>query len=197
MKGHIFRASRRGDVKVIGMVSPSHKIEDIRREVPHGVTVTIPGELAVQSKDLWRGISQHHLFQLPSAAPPAPTSTQQAASNTSQLETQVQELSSRVRALEAENKELRDKDDTQTARKLDEILAALQERPVVVMPGQVATAAAPVTEEETVDGSAPMYLPDQIHPEDANVRIDVKGESATSDAVSAANALRKLRKKGH
>jgi hypothetical protein len=180
---------RSGDVRVIGLVAGTHILEDIARDVPHGVTVTIPGELAVRSKDLWRAISQKCIFQLPSASPPSP----QLGYDIGQLEGQISDLAARLRALEAENKLLREKTETQTARKLDEIISVLQSRPqtVVITEKEVKT----VKPEERVDGTAPIFLPSKLHPDGAAVvRIDVPGENASSDVIDAANRLRKMRK---
>jgi len=193
----VIRGSRQGDIRVIGLVVGTHVIEDIGRDVPHGVQVIIPGHLAVQSKDLWRAINQKCLFQLPTAAPPpqfVPTSDNNSY-EVEQLEAQVRGLSTRLKALEAENKVLREKqDDSQTAQKLDEILSALQNQTQIMVP--VGQAAFAQDDSEKVDGEAPMFLPDKIHPEDVEARIDIKAESVPSEAAEAASQLRKLKKSG-
>jgi len=188
----VMRGSRAGDIRVIGLVAGTHVIEDIGRDVPHGVQVVIPGHLAVQSKDLYRAISQKCLLQLPTAAPPPQYIGPGVGQETEHLELQIRELSERLKVLEAENKVLREKkDESQTAQKLDEIIQALQNQTTIMVPvGKDAS----VPEEEKVDGSAPMFLPDKIRPEDADVRIDVSGKAAPSDAMNAANKLRQLRK---
>jgi hypothetical protein len=190
----ILKANVMGDIRVIGLVSPSHTIEDIARSVPHGVEVIVEGHLAVQSKDLWTAISQQKLIQLPSVAPSPRYRAGPNRAEVSALEEQVRDLHARMQALEAENKALRGKDDTQTALKLDAIIEELQKRPTVVPGVVVRDQDASIPPEEVVDGTAPMFLPDKIHPEDASVRIDVQGESAPSEVISAADRLRKIKK---
>jgi len=176
---------RLGDVRVFGLVAGTHVLEDISRDVPCGVTVTIPGELAVRSKDLWRAISQRCIFQLPSAAPPPQFST---SPEREQLEAQVKELSTQVKALADENRSLRESlqnSNQNYSQKLDTILSALQNRAVFVDRG--------FTPSPEVEIKAPLFIPSKIIPEDVTVRIDVQGEVIQSDAISVAERVRKLR----
>lgn len=180
---------RLGDIRVIGLVAGTHVLEDISRDVPYGVTVTIPGELAVRSKDLWRAISQKCVFQLPSASPPQQFST---SSGRGHLEAQVKELSLQVQTLANENRSLREslQSSSQTySQKLDTILSALQNKAIFVDRGVI-----PVSLDEVADSTAPVFIPSKIRPEDVSVRIDVQGEIVKSDVASVAEQVRKVRK---
>jgi hypothetical protein len=181
---------RLGDIRVIGLVAGTHVLEDISRDVPYGVTVTIPGELAVRSKDLWRAISQKCVFQLPSVSSP-----QQISINSGKeyLEAQVKELSLQVQTLANENRSLREslQSSSQTySQKLDTILSALQNKAVFVDRGAIS-----VSLDEVADGTAPVFIPSKIRPEDVSVRIDVQGEVIKSDVSSVVEQVRRVRKK--
>jgi hypothetical protein len=189
------RAMTTGDIRVIGLVAGTHQIEDIQRDVPHGMTVTIPAELAVRSKDLWRGIYQKCLFQLPTAAAaPAPMASVPDPERP-RLEAYIRDLESQLRTMAAENMSLREElrrgsqDQTQ---KLDSILAALANGAALAGPSG---AAKPMFQrEEVADGSAPTFLPSQIKPKDVDVRIYIQGESSQADVSGMAERLRKVRK---
>jgi len=196
---------RSGDVRVIGLVAGTHIIEDIGMDVPHGVTVTIPGDMAIRSKDLWRGISQKCLFQLPSAAPPPgqylpatpAVSVIQPDPDRPRLEARIRELENKVLTLEVENRLLRElRGEPQGTQnrdsKIDSILEALQNAtlsgPRPMFGGGTSR------KEEVADGTAPTFLPSEIRMRDADVRIDIQGESSTtSDVSGAAERLRKMR----
>jgi hypothetical protein len=209
-----------GDVRVTGLVPDRHTIEDINVNVPYGMTVTIPAELAVQSKQLWLGISQHKLLQLGSASPAPkflpPTALNQAGhkerekleAKVRELNDQIADLKTEVQSLRTENQSLRTNlaakgngaaataavMDPEINAKLDALMAALKSG--VPMAGGVAGATT-TPKREIADGEAPTFLPSQIKPEDAQVRIDVQGESSESASISsAAEKLRKLRKGG-
>jgi hypothetical protein len=180
---------QKGDIKVIGLVAGTHVIEDIGRDVPHGMTVTIPVELAVRSKDLWRAISQKCLFQLPTvAAPPQyPPPDQEKP----RLEARILDLEAKVRMVTAENLTLREelrRGAQDQSQKLDSILAAIQNGiPMAgVRPGR--------PPEEVADGTAPTFLPSRIKSDDLTAHIDIQGESSTADVAGAAERLRKMRK---
>jgi len=193
-----------GDVRVFGLVSPSHLIEDIGRDVPHGVEVVIPVELALRSKDLWRSISQHFLAQLPTIATTVPKQLAAPDSERPRLEARIRELEALVRDLDAqlrasqaESLSLR----SELARvlqaqdhstKLDSILAALQSGVAVGPTGR--PMAAP--RQEVADGSAPTFLPSEIKPKDVTVRIDIQGEESLSDVSGIGERLRRLRREG-
>lgn len=189
-----------GDVRVIGLVAGSHTIEDIGRDVPHGETVTIPADQAFRSKDLWRGISQKCLMQMPLiAATPSYVPPQQAlpAPERQRLEGHIRNLEAQLRSMAAENlglkEELRRASEAQ-AQKLDTILAALQNGIPVAVGLGASRVAAP--KQEVADGSAPTFLPSEIKPKDVSVHIEIQGEAAPSELSNAAERLRQMRNKG-
>jgi hypothetical protein len=181
-----------GDIRVIGLVMGTHVLEDLGMDIPHGVTVTIPGEKAVRSKDLWRAISQKCLFQLPSVSPPPPSAPR---AGDEELAAKMRTLEERNVFLEAEVLRLHGLLDAAGQQKntLDEILKAVQagglvQRVIVTEQGH-----RPVSS-EVADGSAPTFIPSDITPKDAESRIEVRKEESTSgDISSAREALRKLR----
>jgi len=190
-----------GDIRVIGLVSPTHLIEDIGRDVPHGVEVVIPVDMALRSKDLWRGISQHALAQLPTIATTVPKLSApdperpRLEARVRELESVVRDLETQLRVSQAESLSLRFELERSTqaqehAVKLDTILAALQN-------GVVPTAGRPLAapRQEVADGSVPTFLPSEIKPRDVTVRIDIQGESSQSDVSGIGDRLRKIRNK--
>jgi hypothetical protein len=187
---------RLGDVRVIGLVAGTHLIEDIARDVPHGVTVTIPGELAVRSKDLWRAIAQKCIFQLPSASPPLERVAAQAVDpERPRLDARIRELEDQIRSLEGENKGLRGSSAQSDDRdqKLDSILAALQTGAVF---SSSFPSGVPIKKQEVADGTAPTFLPSEIRSRDMDARIDIQSESSVSGVSEAAERLRKIRQGG-
>jgi hypothetical protein len=190
------------DIRVVGLVAGTHLIEDISRDVPYGMVVVIPADMALASKDLWRAINQKFLYRLPSIP-----NTQQVAPMTDQekqrLERYARELESHVLRLQSENQELKeqlkawqDKSDAIMAGKLDSILAMLQagvpvQGGAVVRGNDSSQKTIPL-----VDGSAPTFLPSEIRSKDLEARIDVQPESSSSGVSEAAERLRKMRNKG-
>lgn len=180
------------DVTVMGLVMGTHLIADIGMDVPHGVSITIPGELAVRSRDLWLGISQKKLFRLGAGArpsgpgrPPPPKVTEAEA------------LLARNKLLEAEVETLKGALGEQGS-KLDAILAALAARPQVI--NTTVIQGGPQTpvraNPDVVGGEAPTFIPSEIKPKNAEVRAEVKTAEAEGAGVSDAGAkLRQLRKK--
>jgi hypothetical protein len=188
-----------GDVRVIGMVAGNHVLEDIGRDVPFRTLVIIPEDQALMSKDLWRSISQGALCQIPSA--PYPSSTAALPDpDKIRMEKYATELEGHVVRLQTENDALKRQLEggaDQHSAKLDEILKAIKSGVMVAppQPAQQQAAASRPVPEETVDGSAPTFLPSEIKPRDIEARINIQGEESNSDAVSdAADRLRQLRK---
>lgn len=200
--------SANGDVRVVGLVAGNHLIEDISRDVPYGVVVVIPADLALISKDLWRSLNQKFLYQLPTI----PT-TQQADPMQDQekhrLERYARELESHVSRLESENRMLKEqlksvesqaskiealqglKSDPTLGSKLDSILLMLQ----AGVPAQGGIRGNnPSQRGSEIDGSAPTFLPSEIRQKDLEARIDIQPESNSSNVSEAAERLRKLRK---
>jgi hypothetical protein len=185
-----------GDVRVVGLVTGTHLIEDIGRDVPYGVMVTIPADLALRSKDLWRGVEAKCLHRIPAVLATA------VDQEKIRLRQYITELESHLAQLTQENVALKAQLEKSSAivppsydAKLDSILAAIQ-NVAVVAPGSVGTTVTTKAPTEIVDGSAPTFLPSEIKPKDVNARIDVQGEKSESSGLSeAAERLRKLRKK--
>jgi hypothetical protein len=194
-----------GDVRVLGMVAGNHVIEDLGRDVAYRTIVVIPEDQALMSKDLWRGISQGFLFQVPSA----PYQTQAAAlpdPDRARLDKYVYELEAHVLRLQMDRDRLENEktalkrqldDSADHSAKLDAILKAVQSGVSTGPQHFQAPLARPTPHDnDFVDGSAPTFLPAEIHPKDLDARINIRGEEATSGVVSdAADRLRQFRKK--
>ena len=189
-----------GDVRVVGLVSGTHLIEDIGRDVPYGVMVTIPGELALRSKDLWRGVESKCLHRVSAVLSNAPDQEKV------RLRQYITELESSLAQLKQENDALRAQLEKATAApaapsydaKLDSILAAIQNVNVTVVAPSVPVGTTVPTKQSqnVIDGSAPTFLPSEIKPKDVDARIDVQGEKSEASGVSSASErLRKLRQK--
>jgi len=195
-----------GDMRVIGLVHGTHVLEDIGMDVPYGVTVYIPADKAMRSKDLHRAISSRCIFPLPSAGMPA-SSAHKAQEDVFQerirvLEGEIQHLRSENLRLRIEGDTLRaEKDRLGTAplrdasvseQKLDAILAALQKG---TLPRGAVSSTALL--EGAVDSEAPLFIPSEIRMKDAESRIEVRKEETSSTGISdAADKLRKFRKGG-
>jgi len=193
--------ARVGDIRVIGLVAGTQIIEDIGMDVPHGVTVIIPGDLAIRSKDLWRALSQKCLFQLPSAGPPLPQPTPVVVNFDSlRAEARILDLEKQVHQLEGDKRVLRELlNDVQAreSQKLDSILSALQGG---FQGGGISQIPVnfpqPRIKEEVADGSAPTFIPSSIRSKDMDARIDVPTDSQTSDISDTLEKLRRARQGG-
>jgi hypothetical protein len=184
-----------GDVRVFGLVTPTHVLEDICMDVPHGREVVIPADKANRSRDLYRAISQKCVFKLPDLPPPAHVAPVTYLRD-DVLQERNHHLETRNKHLEEENAQLREalKEALSQRTQLDAILAAVHnvKIPTVMVAGQ---AAAPRT--DVADGTAPQFIPEEIAPKDAAVRIDRVAQEADSAGISdAAAKLRKMRKGG-
>lgn len=191
-------------IRVLGLVSGQHTIEDIGVDVPYGATIDIAGDLAYRSTDLWRAISQKFLVQVTNtfAAPPV-TDTGRAK----RLETYVLELESqlarahtKIVQLEAENQSLRSiqpKVKSDSDEKLEMILQAIQNGGL----SQHASRDVSYTFEKygskpsDVDLSIPTFLPSEIIPKNVDAQISAQEEASSSTGVTgAAGKLRQIRK---
>lgn len=186
-----------GDVRVIGMVAGNHVIEDLGRDVTYRTIVIIPEDQALMSKDLWRSISQGFLCQVPSAPYPNPTvSASVPDPDKPRLEKYAAELEAHVVRLVNQNETLKRQLEGSMhvhSEKLDEILKAIRSGVAPEAPYQAVTPT--VRALETVDGTAPTFLPSEIKLRDIDAHITIQGEESTSGAVSeAADRLRQLRK---
>jgi len=210
-----------GGMTVVGMVTGTHVIEDLKIAVPYRVAVTIAAEDVLRSRDLQIALQQKKIFPLqnnlgglkvrghppPRAVPPPVTPTTVLA------ETDPRALN----VLEASQNDLRQVIATQDARNAkleaalrasqsekDEIKGALEtttQQFTEVMAaikglqagGGVVTGQASST--GVVGGEAPTYIPDVIKPKNADARISVKEEASTAASVEgSANKLRELRR---
>lgn len=192
----------KGDIRVIGMVAGTHVIEDLQTDVPYRTLVIIPEDQALMSKDLWRGISQGCLLQLTSAPYPAAPAAPGPDPERARLEKYCAELEGHLVRLQNENETLKRQLESGAgaqAAKLDEILRAITHiHAVPAVPSTEVVEPRGLTPESAVDGSAPTFLPSEIVPKDLDVRINVQGESSTSESVSdAAERLRRMRKNGN
>lgn len=175
------------DVVVYGLTVPTCLLEDIQMDVPQGHTVIVPEMKALQSRDLWRAISQRRVFQL--AGPPAGTIAPVRAPD------------GRLTALEAENEMLRQRLANQGAEfqgKLDSILSLLQSGALVQQVQHIHHGPGSAPRSEAVSGEVPTFIPSKIAPDNADARIDVKKDETENKALTgAAKTLRELRKKGN
>jgi len=197
------------DVVVCGVIGDI-VLEDIAFLVPKGHAVTVPEQLAVQSKDLYRALSTGAIFQLninsllaprPQGQVVIPPSLETQQRNF-ELQAEVQRLQGEVTRLQsesgrhqAENAKLRAENAKlqDTNQKLDGILDLLKDRPTIIQQVMGQNGAVPKTVEE---GAAPTFIPSQIRSENVtSSRITVQEGSSESGSISkASDALRKLKK---
>lgn len=181
------------DITVLGRVSPSFVIEDIRIRVALNETVTIPSDKAHRSKDLWRAISQGHLFQL-KHGPPKPrviqsdsqSELQETRQQNAELRAALEEQNRRVEALIEAKQHQDDRLAEQTAM-LQKIVGLLESG----VPVGVSTIQAPTPQRPLAD--VPIFVPERIRDESAKARIDVR-EDEGSGVGDASSKLRELRK---
>jgi hypothetical protein len=182
-----------GDITVLGMTVGLHMIEDIATGVPHGMVVSIPAEMALRSKDLWRAISQKQVFRLTTGSLHAPmVLPPTAADPVPRLIDENQQLQAALSAQQTQNAEVMAqlKAQADAIRALTETLANAPR--TVVVQGNAAPNAAPNA--AFVDGSAPAFIPSTIKPESAEVRIETRVEEAEgADIGSNRDRLRRLR----
>lgn len=204
-----------GEVVVAGLVTGTHLIEDIGVTVPHQVAVRIPADVALKSKDLWRGIQQNRLFRLNAgsglniaaevhAPPPANAAVQQ---ENQRLHHESQRLQQENARLQQENQRLaaelaaeRQRNDSLQAALVSGLqgvqtaIGKLESAPRVVMAGP---GAAPVGGPDVVGGDVPTFVPGKILPD--NVEAQIRPDKATaerSNVASAASRLRELKRGG-
>lgn len=202
-----------GDVVVAGLVTGVHVLEDIKVAVPHKVAVRIPAAVALQSKDLWRSISQGRVFKLDGGSGVVTHGTTASADSA-----RIGQLEAALATANAENKKLRQQLAESEARngglqqvlagfsgqlqgiqgvlgRLENLPAALQG--VVAVPQQQGVPVAGQVVQanpEVVGGEAPKFIPD-IKPTDATTQIQVKKEVTDGSSLqNASSKLRQLRK---
>lgn len=189
-------------IKVLGLVTGEHHLDDLNITIPHNVVVEIPIEQALVSKDLWRAISQRLIFKLhgPAERVIAPQTARPAPPPPAPVPAVDDE---RIRSMERENANLRQQLASQND-KLDAILTALQQRPVVVQQivsgpptGTVKQAA---VMSDVVDDAPPMFIPSTIKPEITDSKIEIEKSESEGSALSTVGqrlkALREQKKAG-
>lgn len=180
------------DVTVLGMIVPTCVLADIGMDVPHQRTVTIPGEKALKSKDLWRSIGQKSLMRLPNGPGRVPPPVLGDHSNDTVLQ--------RLEALEQENHQIRvglqeqavrlERFEKESEGKLDEVLRLLRSGIVMTATSVSPSKTVPHQDSGVVE-DAPIFIPGTIAPANASVRIE-KAESE-GDGKSLSEASGKLR----
>lgn len=202
-----------GEVVVAGLVTGTHLIEDIGVAVPHQVAVRIPADVALRSKDLWRGIQQNRLFRLNAGsglsaareiqpAPPPPPAA--PGPDMVALQQENQRLKTENQRLAADLEKERQRNDTlqnllggltSGLQGVQTAIGKLESAPRVIVAGSpgAVTAASP----EVVGGDVPTFVPDKILPE--NVEAQIRAEKETterSNVASAASRLREMKRGG-
>lgn len=184
------------DVTVVGLMVPTCVLADIGMDVPHCQTVTIPGDKALKSKDLWRCIGQKSLMRLSGGlGGPLPPVMGEVSRDT---------LLQRTEALEEENRQilslvqqLLDRTghlEKELGGKLDQVLSKLNNLQVGTL-GQAVSSLSPTQASDAVSGDAPMFIPGSITPVGATVRIEQsQSETDTKGVSEAAGKLRSIRR---
>lgn len=211
-------------VTVIGLVSGSHIIEDIRVTVPYQVAVQISPDQAHRSRDLAQDILDKKVLQirgaLPAGAvlrgngavprPAAPLSvprkvvTEVDSAELQRLKTQVAQLSqdlsqslereAQLKAREAQLQGLNVGLQT-TLTTMAGQLQAIQGVLEDLKRQGIQVAHLPAgTNAFTALDDAPRFIPDSFKDDNTKVNIQVKEETANSDVLASRNALRNLRK---
>lgn len=198
-----------GDVVVSG-VTECVVIRDININVPYKKMVTIPGELALRSKELWAYISSNRLFPhtIPCFSIPQVQETNQVteptATNTAlQLEllrvheesARVQcELSERIEKLELENSQL--KAEVGTRPNYEDKLQAILDRLDRLSTSAVQSATIG-TPDNYIEEKVPIFIPSLPDARDIPGVITPKViKTDGSEVERASRALRKFRKQG-
>lgn len=179
-----------GDVVVLGMAMGIHMIEDISMGVPQGMVVTIPADLALRSRDLWRAISLKQVFRLHAGSHQAPLVVPPAqADPMPQLIEENRQLEAALLSQQAQNTAILEQLKAQ-ADAIKALTTSLANAPrtVVVQQGGAPGAQAAVGED------APTFIPSNIKPEAAEVRIETRREETTeADISTSRDRLRRLR----
>lgn len=202
-----------GEVVVAGLVTGTHLIEDIGVAVPHQVAVRIPADVALRSKDLWRGIQQNRLFRLNAgsglsaareiqAAPPPPPAA--PGPDMVALQQENQRLKAENQRLVADLEKERQRNDTlqnllggltSGLQGVQTAIGKLESAPRVIVAGSPGAVAA--SSPEVVGGDVPTFVPDKILPDNVEAQIRAEKETAErSNVASAASRLREMKRGG-
>lgn len=211
-----------GGMTVVGMVTGTHIIEDLRITVPYRVAVTIAAEDVLRSRDLQIALQQKKIFPLqnnlgglkvrghpqPRAVPPPVTPTTIVAEADPRaldaLTASQDDLRRAIASSEEHNAKLEAALEASQSEKA-EIKGALEtttqqfsevmEAIKGLQAGGGVVSAAGTSGSEVVGGDVPTYIPDVIKPKNADARISVKEEASTATSVDgSANKLRELRR---
>jgi hypothetical protein len=177
-------------IVVVGVTPGGFLIEDIDVPVPHQVAVTISPDQAVRSKDLYRAINQNRVFKLDGTVGLTPITPVSKP-----VPPPVVEVEKLVQS-EQKNTVL-EQSLADMKQKLDAILVALANPSQVQVNNFQRAAAKPESAEviDVVDTEIPVFIPDNIKPENADAQIESKTvESEGGEVNAAASRLRKLRK---
>jgi len=209
------------DVVVTHVRTGTWLIEDIGIDVPHGVIVTIPADKALQSKDLWRAISQRILFRFHPGPihkeAPAPSAPVAAPAPLPKLPDATPYLAPEqiARALSEHGDFLREALDMRDSSlhavllsqqetikslqdSLRDIMTAVQERTVAAARGHE-SAAGPARSPDQVSTEVPMFIPSTIKPKDVDeAHVNVQTDAQEGSGVAgASSALRKMKQSGN
>jgi len=201
-----------GGITVVGCVTGTHVIEDIKIVVPHKIAVHIPAELVLRSKDLHRSLQGHRIMKLDggsglrSEAPAGSAATaarhQADAAQVATLLAENKKLRQELREVQAQSDGLR-----QVLASLGGQLSGIQgalgrletqgaQAPAPVHIITTAGQAPVVSQLEAVGGEAPTFIPGQIAPSGVEASIQVRTETAKDSNLSDARSkLREMRQK--
>lgn len=189
------------DITVFGLTMPTYVIQDIQMDVPHGLTVTIPADLANRSKDLWRGISARQLFQIrttpnshPTTSTPSPAE-RELRDKCAQLETENTDL--RRQLAESNAARIAQQAESQKAllAQQDKLTTIIEMISKTTFPVLGPVSGHPLPGVATIVGDAPTFIPSVITPENAEARIETKQAEAENTLAGASSKLRELRQK--
>ena len=210
-----------GDVVVSG-IHDTVPVIDIGYNVPHKVAITIPGNRAYASKDLWTCVGQGRIFVhilLPSkpelvVAEPEPVVEPQPipepipepiVAQESQIDLQAElariqaestktrlEFEVKIGRLQAENARLRVEGSKDKGADKLDTIIGLIEK-LPTQTVQVVSKVQPETQGETTDESVPVFIPSKVLGDNSN-RGRLSMKESHSDGASVASASKALSK---
>jgi hypothetical protein len=195
-------------VVVVGLDPTTVILGDIGMDVPHRVTVTIPGEKALISKDLWRAVNQKRVFQLRSNQLPTPKSTSFVEMEAlKEKYNQLQEISSRVQAenvklrealatKEAELQSLRSQN-SEVKDYFAQIKSLILQNPGQANPSEQRVVVKPTESFYVPVLEAPAFIPARIKSDElGEQRVEIASETTEASSLTEAqNMLRNMRSK--
>lgn len=198
---------------VVGRVTGTHLIEDIRVAVPHNVAVPITPDQMIHSKDLHRALNQGFIFKIDGGAFHSTSSRVPMAGQgeIAKLKKENKELCRQLGEARMRNEGLQ-RALVGLNTNIDGILTAIgslkdnggKATPVALPPnimqvfqqlvtqGRLQVGAAPSS--EAVGGDVPVFIQDEIKPKDAETNIQIeKVATEGSDVSASTKKLRELR----